>query len=103
MNIGYMHLYAQEQWHDDAYVIGDETALRALRDAIDKALSGGTGTSLAFAGDGEGYRVRVVVRGPERLPMPYTDEIAAEVGAVFPDDLISTLDAMKGEDAEARG
>lgn len=76
-----LHVFGQAQWHDDAYIVGDETSLRALRDAIDRALASGRDKATSFVNDGEGFDV-VVIKADEavldRLMLPYNDEIAAE-------------------------
>lgn len=57
---GTMHIYGRGAHHDDAYILGDRTALRMLRDAIDQALEKGhAATESLFPSDGEGYAVRV--------------------------------------------
>lgn len=81
---GNLHVYPQEQWHDDAYIIADRPALLALRDAIDKALAPGIGITGMdfFANDGEGYTLHVVnLEGDEgwnKLGRPYTGDIAKD-------------------------
>lgn len=98
MTNGWLHIYAQFSWHDDAVIVGDEGALRALRDAIDAAIGAGSASArVTFADDGEGYRVRIVRRPTTDLPMPYTDEIAAD-NSPFPHDLIDTLDELRSKD-----
>jgi len=61
--VGVIHIYGQDAEHDDAYITGDETALRKLRDAIDQALSdacGSQGKANVSSSDGEPYSVYVV-------------------------------------------
>lgn len=62
-----LHIHAQSHWHDDATIIGTRDALRALRVAIDTALTGDPGHADVFCADGEGYAVRVLLRdrGPD--------------------------------------
>lgn len=98
MTVDWLHIYAQFTWHDDAVIVGDEGALRALRDAIDAAIGSGSASArMTFTGDGEGYRVRVVCRPVTGLPMPYTDELAAD-DSPFPSDLIDALDELRSKD-----
>ena len=82
-----LHIYAQAQWHDDVWIVGDKEGLRLLRDAIDKALSEGKAESdHVFTADGEGYRVHVLSLSEEdmvSLAMPYTDE-SIRVDGVWP-------------------
>lgn len=83
-NNPYLHLYGQGQWHGDAYIIGNTEGLKALRDAIDRALNEERGASSlsAFVNDGEGFYTGVVkIDKPEdfdRLAVPYNDEIAQD-------------------------
>lgn len=79
MNV--LHVYGQEQWHDDAYIVGDAASLQALRDAIDRALASGRDKCTSFVNDGEGFDVVVIKADPavlDRLMVPYNDEIAEE-------------------------
>src|SRR3546814_9713108 len=88
--IGWLHLYGQHLWHDEAYIAGDRAGIEMLRDALNEALGAADGVSMAadvFAGDGEGYNVSVHVLPDaefQRLAMPYTDEIARESGGFWP-------------------
>ena len=82
-----LHVYAQDQWHEDAFIVGDRAALVKLRDAIVQALDGdadpfddtisreGLGKTAVFAADGEGYSLHVVAidaERMERMKLPYT-------------------------------
>lgn len=75
-----LHLYAQLQWHDEAYIVGNRQALESLRDAISKVLaSEGPELVDTFASDGEGYCVAVALSDDEtfdKLAPPYTSDIA---------------------------
>jgi hypothetical protein len=76
-----LHLYAQAQWHDDAYLVGNRGGLTALRDALTRLLDGSASkeTVLAYTNDGEGYDLTVHLVTPEvfgALTVPYTDPIA---------------------------
>jgi len=81
---GNLHVYPQETWHDEAYIVGDREALLILRALIDQALRPGPGTEEVelFAGDGEGYAIHVVnLEGDEgwnKIAVPYTGNIAKE-------------------------
>lgn len=88
---GWLHLYGQHLWHDDASICGTREGIELLRDALTAALDHPDGVAMAgslFAADGEGYYVNVHVL-PEgefqRLACPYTDEVAqAPAGAFWP-------------------
>lgn len=81
-----LHVYGQAIWHDDVLIMGNTEALRALREAIDRALandSGGFAKADVTAADGEWYWVMVLRndhdwRAPEwqNAALPYTDEAA---------------------------
>lgn len=90
-----LHVYAQSQWHDDAFVAGDRKSLEDLRSAIDRALAHGDGRAKAtsFTNDGEGFDVHVLLlddKTMDRLALPYTDEIASEKkdAALWPASLL---------------
>ena len=87
-----LHIYAQEAWHDDAFIVGDRLGLEVLREAISQALEKGrvstydvTGGSSVYTTDGEGYTVRIICDDSGwqeefwcSLSLPYTDEIAQD-------------------------
>lgn len=71
-----LHIYAQAQWHDPAFIVGDRAALERLRDALQQALEKGYARPQAMTTDGEGYVVHVVCVSPEVMEstsLPYTD------------------------------
>ncbi len=57
----YLHIYAQDGNHMEAYIVGNELGLAKLADALDETLdrSDGMAQTSAFAADGEGYTVRI--------------------------------------------
>lgn len=55
-----MHVYGQYTYHSPAEIRGTRKALETLRAALDQALEAGEGSCIAFAADGEGFRVNVV-------------------------------------------
>jgi hypothetical protein len=55
-----LHIYSQVDWHDEAYIVGNPAGLKALRDAIDEALSDRVGTADAYVNDGEGFRTIII-------------------------------------------
>lgn len=79
-----LHVYAPISWHADTFVVGSPAALRALRDACDSALATNVSQSfLSYTEDGEGFVAFVVPLAADddrwsKLPLPYTDEIAAD-------------------------
>lgn len=76
-----IHIFGQDAWHDDAYIVGTPEAMKRLRDTIDRALSGGRAEMETFVNDGEGYGIIAIVADPEtidKIGVPYTDEMAAE-------------------------
>lgn len=76
MNMKSIHIYAQEFWHNPAFITGDKTSLKELRDALDVALTEGVAKTSSFASDGEGYDIHIAVADTNHLPLPYTDDIA---------------------------
>jgi len=87
MDIKLLHIHAQEQWHGEAFIVGNTEGLKTLRDAIDKALEAGHGVTPKEAGvfvtDGEGFDVHIVKNDDDweseswnKAALPYTDEIA---------------------------
>lgn len=76
-----LHIYAQECWHDEAYIGGTREELTRLCQAIERALADGKSTMDSFTSDGEGYRVHIVSvthEDADRMARPYTDEPARE-------------------------
>jgi hypothetical protein len=104
--MGEMHIYGQTDWHSDAFIVGDDKALKELRDTINRVLE--TGNPVRFepmVKDGEGYWL-YVVRLPlfygdvdkegvkchtmENMAVPYTSEIATDndENAVWPETIV---------------
>lgn len=85
-NTALVHLYAQEIWNDDAYIIGTEDGLKKLRDAIDEALKDGHMQQVdLYTADGSEYTANIVLNNEnptskawKKLKLPYTDELAQE-------------------------
>ena len=80
-----LHIYAQEAWHDDAFIVGKRLGLEALRDAISEALEKGRARADAYVADGEGYEIKILCEDLEwkedfwnNLSLPYTDELAKD-------------------------
>lgn len=78
------HIYAQEAFHDEAFIVGNRDYLHALRDAITAALKGGFGKAEGFVSDGEGFDTMVVLHDHplgekwSQLQVPYTIDYARE-------------------------
>ena len=90
-----LHLYAQPAEHDDAWIVGNRTALVAFAQAIQDAFTSGEGSTDAFTADGEGFTLHVRLDDtPMSSPswikraVPYTDETAREhrPEAVWPEN-----------------
>jgi len=62
-----LNIYGQEFWHSEAKIAGNKEALKALREAIDRAIKNdksvlGAGEKVdeaLFANDGEGYALEI--------------------------------------------
>ncbi|MDQ0245320.1 hypothetical protein J2S09_002897 [Bacillus fengqiuensis] len=74
------HIYGQQMWHDDAFIVGNVTALRELKDAIESALKYGESKATLFPSDGEGYHLYISCLDSEcedkdwqDLQLPYHD------------------------------
>lgn len=90
---GILHVHAQYQWHDDAFIVGDREALTQLRAAIDAALAAedGLGRATTFTGDGEGFTahvVRIDAQRMERMRLPYTSLDHPDVKGRYPSSLV---------------
>ncbi len=97
----WMHVFGQLMWHDEIQIVGDTQSLLALKKAVEDALETGSGSSLAFTGDGEGYNI-LIAREDDKtvydtLAVPYTDEMASEKNttAVWPHTLEKMQAAYK--------
>lgn len=70
-----LHVYGQDFWHQDAYLVGGRKALKKLRAAIERALAEGRAACQTFTNDGEGYDLHVVrvddAETLDRLALPY--------------------------------
>jgi hypothetical protein len=96
MSIESLHIYGQEQYHEEACIVGDRNSLMRLRTMIDRALTPGLGmeSKLFFASDGEGFNLHVVnfegKEGWDRIAVPYTGAAACEKreDAVWPHTII---------------
>jgi hypothetical protein len=86
-----LHLHAQNQWHEDAHIVGNREGLLRLREAIavvlDNHASGcGPVRAEAYAADGEAYNLFLI---PELLTCEEYDRLLQEP---------ATHRAISGED-----
>ena len=72
-----LHIYGQQMWHDDAYIVGNRAALQRLRDEIDQALQYGEKKDVFSPKDNEGFDLFVTCVDDqfdwEQLDSPYHD------------------------------
>ncbi|RXH51250.1 hypothetical protein D6T70_12350 [Kurthia gibsonii] len=71
------HIYAQNSWHDEAYIIGNRQGLEKLRDALTLTLEKGNTKNNFWPKDLEGYDVLIAcVEDAEMndLELPYSSE-----------------------------
>lgn len=103
----FLHIYAQRDWHDDVYIVGNKEGLETLCRVIKAALARGTADSDkmsdgVFVGDGEGYGIKAIrYRSNDdwpRLAVPYVDEVARENrwDALQPWDLLKDGEQQNG-------
>ena len=72
-----MHIFGQEAWHDDVFIVGTPSQLINLSRAIEEALHSYHGKMESMASDGEGYGIHVFkVRTLDGVSMPYFAEYA---------------------------
>lgn len=73
-----IHLYAQHQQHDDAFILADKKALLKLKEAIENALENGrSDTGDFYTNDGEAYAIKIICSDNrddwESVRLPYID------------------------------
>lgn len=79
-----MHVYGQPHEHEEVFIVGNREALEELRDRLTQVLecpAPAESKVLAFAGDGEGFEIRVALIGDRELKdwlLPYFDETALD-------------------------
>jgi hypothetical protein len=83
-NIGVIHIHAQREWHDDAYIVANRKALEQLRDMIDVVLREGQTNQSFMVQDGECFDLYITMDDShwqsdswKRRALPYTDEVAS--------------------------
>ena len=84
-NNGLLHLYGQEYYHDETYIVGSKESLLSLKKAIEDALETGRGSTEFFTADGEGYDTNIILREDQwqskfwtDLALPYAGEHARD-------------------------
>lgn len=76
------HIYSQNSWHDEAYIVGNRTGLEKLRDAINLTLEKGNTKNDFWPKDLEGYDVMISCVEDEvldELELPYSSEFYARL------------------------
>lgn len=90
-----LHVYAQQQWHDEAYLVGHREALLRLRSMIDAALIDENGQAKGefFVNDGEGYQLYIKVMPSEwmdKIQLPYADiDLVDQLTKFYPSALFT--------------
>lgn len=90
-----LHLYAQEQWHSPAYIVGDREGLMKLCHAITLALGDVDYQSSAefFTNDGEGYQLFIKMMTSElmeKAQLPYTDAEVQDESKLHPSAFLTS-------------
>jgi negative regulator of genetic competence, sporulation and motility len=62
-----LHIYGQEAWHDDVYIVANYNTLIQLIDLLRNAVVQGNGEGSFYANDGEGYKVIVIKATDEQV------------------------------------
>ena len=90
-----LHLYSPYAQHCDGFIVGTPEGLKALRDAIDRALKQQYAMTEAVCNDGEQYNIMVVGVVTDaienRLVLPYTASYAKtpRVDVVHPHETLT--------------
>lgn len=73
----FLHIYGQQSWHQDAFIVGNRAALEQLYKGIGEALQHGEKREVFFPVDGEGYNLYISCVEDdfdfEQLDAPYHD------------------------------
>lgn len=101
-----LHIYAQDSWHKEAYIVGNKEGLLELRKAIDQALKSKEAIAEVFPADGEGYEAMVLLVDDDEeekllnIELPYTGK-DMNYDVVFNDEVMlhphSLVKDKKGE------
>ena len=79
-----LHVYSQEAWHDEAFIVGTRCDLQRLRDLLTAVLAGTQQEGIparieTSANDGEGYSLQIILATEEEMhgySLPYTADYA---------------------------
>lgn len=87
MNV--LHIYGQEAFHDDVYIVGNKSELIKLRNIIDKAIVEDYEDDEFYVNDGEGYSIAVYKIDEsevDKIAVPYNVDYAKEKrpDAIYP-------------------
>ncbi len=73
----FLHIYGQQSWHQDAFIVGNRAALEQLYKGIGEALQNGEKREGFSPNDGEGYNLYISCVEDsfdfEQLDVPYHD------------------------------
>lgn len=79
------HIYAQDYWHDNSFIVANKEGLLALKRAIEEALKEQHAKADVMTADGEGYSTHILCLQEDwqsekwqKLMLPYTDECAKD-------------------------
>lgn len=72
------HIYSQDSWHGEAYIVGNRAGLEKLRDAINLTLEKGNTKNTFWPNDYESYHLFMACMSEddfEGLKLPYNAKI----------------------------
>jgi hypothetical protein len=73
----FLHILSPSRHDNIGAIVGDLTALRTLRDAINDAIESGTGGTFLMQSDGEGYSLAIVrAQDMSSVCTSYANEVA---------------------------
>jgi len=85
-DIPIVHIYSQEDQHDDAFIIANREGLLIMQKAIFNALEKKKSIAKVYVADGEGYNVKILMNNTEWpsnnwnvLAIPYISACAREI------------------------
>lgn len=75
------HIYSQDSWHGEAYIVGNRAGLEKLRNALNATLEKGNTKNTFWPNDDESYDLFMACMNEddfESLKLPYTHDIDEE-------------------------